>query len=75
MACRPMFYPFIPPENIQAVMERSNGPPVHITKLMFSIIGYTSLKICFDWVSRASDIVKIKAEKDFQAYVSPNYTM
>ena len=67
MASRPMFYTLIPPETHTGSNARSNG--------MFSVIGYTSPKICFDWVSRASDIIKIKAEKGFQAYVSPNYTM
>ena len=46
MACRPIFFHLYPLKHIQAVMERSNGPPVHITMLMYSVIGYTSPKIC-----------------------------
>ena len=59
MAYRPMFYPFIP------LKTHSKGPPVYITMLMFSVICYTSPKMCFNWDSRASDIIKIKPEKGF----------
>ena len=72
---RQCFTYFYPLKHILAVMERSNGTPVHITMLMFSVICNTSPKICFNWVSGASDIIKIKPEKGFQAYVAHNYTL
>ena len=70
-----MFYPYYLLKHIQTVLERSNSPPVHTTTVV--VVSYRPYlpKICLDWVSGASEIIKIKAEKGFKAYVSPNYTL
>ena len=36
--------------------------------LLLSVIGHTCPKICINWVSVASEINKIKPEKDFKLY-------